>query len=170
MRTDVVRQTGGQRTELRICEDLEFWAYLATFGKWGFIPEVLFVSDGGVVTRKQGWLAKNRCRWASAPTVEQWQQRIIDRVAPQDKGGFESARARIAKNLAYSMVLSKRDGLARQTIAYCNGHVHDRVSRLLRTASRRGRFTWKLACAALRLRESARDKRLKMAGLCAKCR
>lgn len=169
MRTDVLRQTGGQRTELRICEDLEFWAYLATFGKWGFIPEVLFVSDGGVVTRKQGWLAKNRRRWASAPTVEQWQQRVVDRVAPQDKGGFELARARIAKNLAYSMILSNRDAAARQAIACCNCQARDRVSRLLRTASRRGRVTWKLACLALRLREAARDKCLRLNGLLTKC-
>ena len=46
MRADAARQTGGQRTEFRICEDLEFWGYLATFGPWGFVPEVLFVSDG----------------------------------------------------------------------------------------------------------------------------
>lgn len=170
MRTDVVRQTGGQRTELRICEDLEFWAYLATFGKWGFVPEVLFVSDGGVITRKQGWLAKNRRRWASAPTVEQWQQRVIDRVAPQDKGGFELARARIAKNLAYSMILSNRDAAARQAIACCNGQARDRVSRLLKTASRHGRFTWKLVCVGLRLREVARDKCLWQYGLSRKCR
>ncbi len=170
MRTDVVRQSGGQRTELRICEDLEFWAYLATFGKWGFIPEILSVSDGGIVTRRQGWLAKNRRRWASAPTVEQWQQRAIDRVAPQEMDGFLAARARIAKNLAYSMILSNRDGLARQTITYCEGHVHDRVSRLLKTASGHGRFTWKLACVALRLREAARDKCLRLNVLLTKCR
>lgn len=165
MRTEIARQTGGQRAEFRICEDLEFWAYLATFGKWGFIPRVLFVSDGGAVTKEQGWLEKNKRRWASAPTVEEWQRRIVDRVSPGDTEGFQAARARIARNLAYSMILSRRDALARQAMAYCDGHVKGRVGRLLSTASRHGCFAWKLVCSALRLRESARDRRLQIDGL-----
>lgn len=58
IRIDIARQAGGMREDLRQCEDLEFWAYLATFGKFGFIPEVLFVSDGNAVTRSQGWIDK----------------------------------------------------------------------------------------------------------------
>jgi hypothetical protein len=108
MRTDIVKQTGGQRPELRITEDLEFWVYLATFGKWGFIPKVLFVSDGGAVTKQQGWWVKNQKRWASAPTVEDWESRIIERVPEDRMCSFRRARGRIAKNLAYAMILSQR--------------------------------------------------------------
>lgn len=32
MRTATAQSTGGQREDLRICEDLEFWALLATYG------------------------------------------------------------------------------------------------------------------------------------------
>jgi glycosyltransferase involved in cell wall biosynthesis len=159
IRTDIAQRTGGQRTEFRICEDLEFWAYLATFGAWGFIPEVLFVSDGGAVTRRQGWLRKNRRRWASAPSVETWQQRIVGRLDPRERAGFQAVRARVAKNLAYAMILSGRDALARQTCSYFEGHATDRVGTLLTRAARSG-ATWKGLCAALRLREWWRDKRI----------
>jgi GT2 family glycosyltransferase len=162
MRTDVARQTGGQRTEFRICEDLEFWAYLATFGKWGFIPEILFVSDGGVITRRQGWLTKNRRRWASAPTVEEWQSRIMPRLSAEHVKGFSSARARIAKNLAYSMILSRRDGLARQALQYCEGHPLDNLGDLLTRASAGGPLAWKALCYTLRVREWWRDRQVWM--------
>lgn len=74
IRTEVARRAGGQREDLRICEDLEYWALLATYGTMGFIPEVLFVSDGLKVTQKIGWVEKNKKRWASAPTVESWEK------------------------------------------------------------------------------------------------
>tara|TARA_Y100000287_G_C14190523_1_gene339964 strand:- start:217 stop:1194 length:978 start_codon:yes stop_codon:yes gene_type:complete len=116
LRTDIVKQTGGQRSDLRITEDLEFWAYLATFGKWGFIPKVLFVSDGGKVTREIGWFKKNQKRWASAPTVKIWESRIIKRISNKLLPSYDIAKGRIAKNLAYSMILSKRINLSRKTI------------------------------------------------------
>lgn len=170
MRTDVVRETGGLRTELRICEDLEFWAYLATFGKWGFIPEVLSVSDGGAVTRRQGWLAKNRPRWASAPTVEEWQARVVTRLDPRELDDFRAARARVAKNLAYSMVLSGRDRLAKNALAYVDPGTADRVGRLLLRASGQGAVAWKGTCSFLRLREVARDSRMRIHDLWARRR
>lgn len=117
MRTEIVRQTGGQRTELRITEDLEFWAYLATFGKWGFIPEVLFVSDGGEVTKSLGWWEKNIKRWKTAPSIEDWEKRILSK-GPNFKNdlGYRKASGRIAKNLSYAALLSNRFDLARRTI------------------------------------------------------
>ena len=58
-RSDAVKQLGGQREDLRITEDLEFWAYLATKGKWGLIPEILFTSDGtDAITNGKGWIEK----------------------------------------------------------------------------------------------------------------
>ena len=87
IRTSVAKATGGQREDFRVCEDLEFWALIATYGPWGFIPKVLFTSDGGLITKKHGWLAKARKRWASAVPADIWSQRIVhrrvrDRVCP----------------------------------------------------------------------------------------
>ena len=165
MRTEAARQAGGQRTEFRICEDLEFWAYLATFGKWGFLPEVLFVSDGGAVAREQGWLRKNRRRWASAPTVEEWQSRVVARLDPREWGGFRAARARVAKNLAYSMILSGRDRMAKEALAHVEPRTADRMGRMLLRASCQGAVVWKAMCSIIRLRETVRDGLLRVGAL-----
>lgn len=79
MRTDIVKKTGGQRPELRVNEDIEFWAYLATYGPWGFIPKVLFVSDGGVIVKSQGW-KKYKNRLSKIPDFEQWFSRIDGKI------------------------------------------------------------------------------------------
>src|SRR5262249_10514433 len=42
MRRSVLIEAGLQQENLRFCEDLELWGLLATFGKWGFIPEPLW--------------------------------------------------------------------------------------------------------------------------------
>ena len=161
MRTEIVKKTGGQREDLRICEDLEFWAYLATFGKWGFIPEVLFVSDGGSVTQKIGWLKKNKIRWSSAPAVEDWQKRIISQLQPKELNSFKKARAKIASNLAYSMILSSRDQLARKTLSYVENHKVNRLTNVLQFVSSHGEFPWRCLCFILRWREGLRNFILK---------
>ncbi len=153
MRTDIVRLTGGQRPELRITEDLEFWAYLATFGQWGFIPKVLFVADGWPLTKQLGWLEKNQKRWASAPTIKEWEKRIIERIPKPYSEGYLHARGRIAANLAYSMVLSSRDELARHTIKqYGKYFPTNKLTLLLKSASLFYPL-WYITCMALRLRE-----------------
>ena len=153
MRTQIAKQTGGQRPELRITEDLEFWGYLATFGAWGFIPKVLFVSDGGLVTKSQGWLQKNRKRWQSAPTVEDWEARIIKNIKPKDRTSFEKVKGRIAKNLAYAMIMSNRYEQARQTtLAYGQHYPKDKIAWLL-TACAPHHWLWVVLAKGLGLRE-----------------
>lgn len=156
MRLDAVRQTGGQRSEFRITEDLEFWAYLATFGKWGFIPKVLFVSDGGAVTKKTGWIEKNRNRWTSAPTVEEWEARIIKRIKHPLPAEYLAARGKIAGNLAYSMILSSRNRLARQTIQrYRMDLPKGRQFKALKAAST-NMVVFNILCIIIRKREKHR--------------
>lgn len=153
MRTETVKKTNGQRTELRITEDLEFWGYLATFGKWAFLPEVLFVSDGTAVTNKIGWLNKNKLRWASAPTVETWERRIINNISKPLSQGYLHARGRIAKNLCYSMILSQRTQIAYKEIKkYEKDFPHDIISRVLRIGVK-NRFFWRIVSSLLIYRE-----------------
>ena len=153
MRTQLAKQTGGQRPELRITEDLEFWGYLATFGAWGFIPKVLFVSDGGLVTKSQGWLQKNKKRWQSAPTVEDWEARIIKNIKPKDRASFEKVKGRIAKNLAYAMIMSNRYEQARQTtLAFGKHYPKDKMAWLL-TACAPHHWLWVVLAKGLGLRE-----------------
>lgn len=85
IKTNIIRESGGMRSDLRITEDLEFWALLSTYGEWGFIPEILFVSDGRDVTQSQGWLSKMEQRWKNAPSITEWEKRIITRLPKQSE-------------------------------------------------------------------------------------
>jgi glycosyltransferase involved in cell wall biosynthesis len=162
IRKAVLDQAGVQRPELRICEDLEFWGYLATWGKWGFVPEVLFVCDGTAVEAAQGWLTKHRIRWQNCPTVEQWQERILPRLSAEDWPGFRVVRGRIAKIVAHNKILAGKDCEARGTVReYGAAFPTDKVGRLLKAASSLGPIGWKLCAIMLRNRE--RFKALRMA-------
>ncbi|AVM44385.1 glycosyltransferase family 2 protein [Victivallales bacterium CCUG 44730] len=156
MRTEVARRTGGQREDLRICEDLEFWAMLATCGPWGFIPEILFTSDGGVVTRKTGWLAKNRQRWASAVPLVEWERRLKTRIPAGLLPGYQKVCGRIARNLSYSLLLSGRIEMARrEVLQYGDAFPPHRLNRVWRMAARNA-FLWRVWCNFLTRREKQR--------------
>lgn len=133
IRTDIAKQTKGMRESLRICEDLEYWAYLALFGNIGFIPNILFVSDGTKVTENIGWVKKHLPRWNAATPADDWQKRILEKCPELIRNnGFLKARGRIARNLAYSILLSKRYDLAKNQIKkYRKDFPKDNMSRLL---------------------------------------
>ena len=153
MRTEIVKEIQGQRSDLRVTEDWEFWFYLATFGKWGFIPKVLYVSDGGVITRNMGWVSKMRMRWDNAPSVESWETRIISRFDQPYSNGYLKSRGIIARNLAYSQILSGREKLARQTILdYQKFLPTDRFSTLMKNLAQ-SPLLWIVLCKALKYRE-----------------
>ena len=117
IRSEVIKQIGGMRTDLRITEDLEFWALVSTYGKWGFIPEILFVSDGmETITNQAEWLKKMQIRWNNAPSVADWEKRIIKRTNQTE--AYKKARGRIARNLVYCQLLSGRESLARVRLRY----------------------------------------------------
>ena len=152
IRTAVALATGGQREDLRICEDLEFWALLATYGRFGFIPELLFVSDGLKVPNKIGSVEKNKKRWATAPTVNEWEKRIIARNVPMSPY-YEKARGKIARNLCYSMILSKRERLAfNQIKIYKNDFPKGLMSTIFKIGTI-NRFVWKIITSLLIYRE-----------------
>ena len=152
-RTDVAKATGGQREDLRVCEDLEFWALLATYGAWGFIPKVLFTSDGGVITNKIGWREKARKRWASAVPIDNWSRRIVARLPESLKESFARAQARIARGLAYSMIMDGRYEIARQDVLKCiNLFPKNRLNSIFAICSR-SRCLWFPFAILLRARE-----------------
>ena len=157
MRTDVARQTKGMRTDLRITEDYEFWIYLSTFGKWGVIPEVLYVSDGGDVTQTLGWLNKMEKRWRNAPSIADWEKRIVA-AKPElhDDEGYKRARGRISRNLTYCQLLSGRLSLSRhEALEYGNYFTKDAIGRLMNVA-KHSSITWWMLAKFLRYRECHR--------------
>ena len=87
MRLEVVRRTQGQREDLYAGEDKEFWAYLATFGHWGFIPKPFLTIDKVIVSPRQQWLKfRRRAVRLSDMTIESWEKRIRSRLSSVPKG------------------------------------------------------------------------------------
>lgn len=152
IRTDVIKQTGGMRADLRITEDLEFWALVSTFGKWGFIPEVLFTSDGmDIIANQSDWLRKMQIRWNNAPSVADWEKRIVKRTEQTE--AYQKARGRIGRNLVYCQLLSGRNSLARQeALKYGKYFTKDAIGKLMNIAKWTP-VTWWGLCKFLKWRE-----------------
>lgn len=154
IRTDIAKKSGGMREDLRICEDLEFWALLASYGKIGYLPFLLFVSDGSNVTEDIGWIQKHLPRWNAATSIETWQKRLLKcNKNLENNHGFLAARGRIAQNLVYSILLSKRFELAKSQIKkYGNSFPDNSMSKVLKLSVRNPLF-WYILSRALVYRE-----------------
>ena len=152
IRSEVIKQSGGMRTDLRITEDLEFWALVSTYGSWGFIPEILFVSDGmETITNQAEWLKKMQIRWNNAPSVADWEKRIVKRASLTE--AYKKARGCIARNLVYCQLLSGRESLARREAKlYGQNFTNDAIGKLMNFA-RRIPLMWWLLCKFLKYRE-----------------
>ena len=106
IRHSVIRQAGLQCDDLRIAQDLEYWGYLATFGKWAFIPRPLWVGNSRRAARRQGWLTKYRNRRKLCPEVEQWGRRIEPRLPPCEREAYTRVRGRVALIYAQNKILA----------------------------------------------------------------
>lgn len=106
IRREVIDRAGPQRPDLRISQDLEYWAYLATWGKWGMIPDHLWIGDATMAAAAQGWSRKYSERRRLCPTIENWESRVLPRLAPEQRRGFEKIRGRVAAHFALSRIKS----------------------------------------------------------------
>lgn len=160
IRKEFAQKADGQREDLRITEDLEFWALLATYGKFGFIPEVLFTSDGTDAIRDQReWLRKMQIRWANAPSTAEWERRIVTNLpALEMDEDYLLARGRISRNLTYCQLLSGRTALARsEAMKYGAYFTRDAIGKLMNIAKWTP-LTWWVLCCFLKYREYHRFK------------
>ena len=151
IRGSVLDDAGMQRPDLALSGDLEYWAYLATFGRWGFIPRVLLHVDGTQIPRR-GLFRKYYERYRKAPTVEEWERRIVPRLEKADLPGYERVRGHIATWMVFARVFvgDDREGL-RMAKKYRH-HLDGKFGALWRLASILGMASWKPACVALRAR------------------
>jgi len=154
IRRHVVEQAGYQRADLRISQDLEYWGYLATHGKWGLIPEALWVGAPTRAARAKGWQNRYRQRWRLCPTVEQWQARIVPRLTEQDWAGFIQVRGRVAAGYALNKIFARDDLGSRDIVCtYGEQMPATRYTKLMLMGHRYGWSSWKLVCHLLRWRE-----------------
>lgn len=156
-RTDVVKALGGQRTDLRITEDLEFWVLLATQGKWGIVEGIHFVSDGTELVKGDGWLKKMQVRWNNAPLIANWEKRILE-VCPEivDNKSYLKARGKISRNLTYCQILSGRLKESRkEALTYGNRFPKDTIAKLMNLC-KHFHFTWWILAKLFVYRETHR--------------
>ena len=154
IRTDIARKSGGMRTDLRVSEDYEYWFTIASMGKWGVVPKVLYVSDGDAVTSANGWLNKMKKRWDNAPAIAEWEKRILSINSSLAKeNGYKYAIGRVSRNLTYCQLLSGRTHLARQeALRYGNYFTKDTIGKLMNLAKWTP-MTWWGLCKLLKWRE-----------------
>jgi glycosyltransferase involved in cell wall biosynthesis len=161
IRKQVLDQAGPMREDLPIGEDLEYWGYLATFGRWGFIPQILWVCDSALCSAAQGWLAKYRKRGQVCPTIENWQRRIVQNLRSNDLEGFRIVRGRVAQTFAYIKLLGGDVRGARDiTRRYGQDFPVNPVSRLLRLIAPKGTTVWSAISMVLLFREACKGWRL----------
>jgi hypothetical protein len=151
LRGSLIDRAGGQRTDLVLSGDMEYWAYLATFGKWGFVPRVLLHVDGTQVPRgnlyRKFYDRYNRCA-----TIESWESRIVGRLSDADRAGFEKVRGRVAGGYVFAKVFVGKDGEARLTARSYAKDLEGRFGSLWRMGLIAGPVSWAALCMAVRLR------------------
>ena len=146
IRREVALQSGGMRTDLRVSEDYEYWNYISTFGKWGLIPKVLYISDGGDVTWSQGWLNKMKCRWANAPALSVWECRIVATFDMEMSDSYKMVQGRVSRNLTYCQLLDGRLALSRsEALKYGEYFIKDPIGKLMNLAKYIPLTWWMLA-------------------------
>lgn len=155
MRTEVALKTEGQRADLRLTQDLEFWGYLATFGKWAFTPKPLFVTDQRVLSPKER-LAKLKRRFVffRSMTVDEWARRIRPCLDNCDsKEGFEQFLGHIATTIALANAYSFHFRQSYRIAAEWRDKLDKGLGSVLKYGLHGGRVFWPLVCVALRVRE-----------------
>lgn len=151
MRGALIDAAGGQRTDLVLSGDMEYWAYLATFGKWGFIPRVLLHVDGTQVVRGKLY-EKFFNRYRRCASIESWEARIAPRLKEEDRAGFEKVRGRVANGYIFAKVFVGHDRDALSTArAYAN-NLEGKFGRLWRLGLTAGPVSWAALCRIVRLR------------------
>ena len=158
IRRQIIEQVGYQRADLSISQDLEYWGYLATYGKWGFIPETLWVGAPMNGAKVQGWQNRYKRRRRLCPTVEQWESRIVSRLQKHDLPGFSRVRSRIAASYTMNKILAGDDIGSRHIIVKYGLHMPKTFyTKLMILGHRSGWIGWKSICHLIRIREKVKS-------------
>ncbi|MCB2067839.1 MAG: glycosyltransferase family 2 protein [Erythrobacter sp.] len=151
-RRRVIDAIGVQNPDLRISQDLEYWAMIATQGPWGLVPEVLWVGTSDRLARQYGWRKRYAARRKKAPSIPAWERRVVPLLAPEHRAGFARVRGRVAAGLMSAHALGGSRVMAQELLEnYGQDMPRGTTWRVLSAANRFGAPGWALAMAALRL-------------------
>lgn len=152
MRRTLLEEAGGQRRDLVLSGDLEYWAYLATFGRWGFIPTIHLTVDGTAAAASVSLRRKYLERYRRCSTVEDWQRRVLPRLGAGDLAGFARVRGHVATWFVFARIFVGEDQEALRTARAYRDSLVGRYGRLWQLGLWGGPLTWALICRAIRLR------------------
>ena len=158
LRGSLFDAAGGQREDLVLSGDLEYWGYLATFGRWGFIPRVLLHVDG-TQSEGPGLYEKFHRRYQMCASVAEWEARIAPRISHADRKGFERVRGRVATWYVFAKVFVGRDREAFDEARAYRAHLHGKYGMLWRAGLTVGTIPWMLMARLLRVRVRAQYRR-----------
>ena len=152
IRGHIIDVAGSRRSDLVLSGDMEYWAYLGTYGKWGFIPKVLLHTDGGQVP--SGTLfQKFHNRYTRCSTIESWEARLVNRISEAQRQGYARLRGRVATSYTLAHVFVGRDEEARRTAMKYRDQLEGRkLGQVCRLGLRLGWLSWKPLCLLFRLR------------------
>jgi len=154
LRGTLIDEAGGQREDLVLSGDMEYWAYLATFGQWGFIPKVLLNIDGTQVPRGNLY-SKFHQRYQRCSTVESWETRIVPRLSADDRSGYLRIQGRVATWYTFAHVFVGHDREARRLAEKYKDHLEGKFGQLWQFGLMAGPLSWMPLCLAMRLRTRA---------------
>lgn len=154
MRTEKAKLTGGQRHDLRLTEDLEFWGYLSTFGKWGFIPQPLFTTDPGVLIPSERLKKmKGRYDFFANLQINEWSKRIESKIGGEQSQAYEKIVNHIKSTIVIANAYTLRFKASYRLAGIWLNDLESGLSGILRIGYRLGKFTWPIVCLSLRIRE-----------------
>ena len=130
------------------------WAYLATFGRWAFVPRVLLHVDG-TQSGGPGLYEKFYQRYRRCTSVADWEGRITPRLREEDQSGFEVVRGRVATWYIFAKLFVGRDREAYLEAGAYKHHLEGRYGNLWRAGLVGGIVSWRVMASALRLRIGA---------------
>lgn len=163
LRGSLFDEAGGQREDLALSGDLEYWGYLATFARWGFIPLVLLHVDG-TQSSGPGLYDKFHRRYRQCTGVADWESRIAPRLKAADRGGFERVRGRVATWYVFAKVFVGRDREAYEEAGAYKDHLAGLYGKLWRASLAGGMVSWKGMATLLRARIRAQYRRSGLGG------
>lgn len=145
---------GLQRVDLRISQDLEYWAMLGLNTTWGLVTRPLWVGSSALVAKKTGWRRKYNKRRRLAPTVEAWQRRVAPQLDERQTLGFALVRGRVAASFSLAHVLGGNEDTARAILERYGREMPPAPStNALRLGHRLGGIAWWLVCTLLNIRD-----------------
>ncbi len=139
--------------DLRNSQDWEYWLMVSTYGQWGFIPEVLYINDSRRAAKGKWW-SKYKERRKLCPTVEQWESRLVTKIAESDKDRFNIIRGRVAVGYAHDYILGGNSSKALHIVnKYASYFPSNKLSRLMTAGAKFGFLGWRIACGIIIIKE-----------------